>query len=242
MSALQIIFHLTFPPAPPWRLPSSLCYWGYWRRQEPHSSEKHLTQKKHALTSLSKLWKNVFAHTALLRGTKESDFKGSLNWNVDISKVSSDSRFNKLLLHSSLLTVWPETIPGNSSKPSTITLWHLASNWLRLRKLRASPRAPSRGEQSASQALYQRGFGAVVGRGASSSSPVFLQVSWEQNAFPASAERLKLLNADSTSPLPHTRQTLQLPLLTGRGKVKPLLGVKGQMQNKQLQARLEGKS
>lgn len=29
---------------------------------------------------------------------------------------------------------------------------------------------------------------------------------------------------------------------TGRGKVKPLLGVKGQMQNKQLQARLEGKS
>lgn len=29
---------------------------------------------------------------------------------------------------------------------------------------------------------------------------------------------------------------------TGRGKVKPLLGMKGQMQNKQLQARLESKS
>lgn len=121
-SALQMIFHLTFPLTPPCRLPCSLCTQPH--RTQPPSSGKHLIHKKHGFTTLSKLPERMYLPTqhCLSEAQKKSDFKGSLNWNVAVSKVSSGFRFNKLLLHSSLLTVWPETIPGNSSKPSTITL------------------------------------------------------------------------------------------------------------------------
>ena len=127
------------------------------RGTEPRNAEKYLIHKKHILTSLSKLL--LFTHTVLLRGTQESDFKSSLNWNVDVSKVSSGFRFIKLLLHSPLLTACPETIPGNSSKLNPIALRHLASHRLRLRKLRASLSIHFREEQSAFEDNFFLGFG-----------------------------------------------------------------------------------
>lgn len=60
-SALQMIFHLTFPPAPPCRLPCSLCTQPH--RTEPPSSGKHLIHKKHRFTTLSKLPERMYLPT-----------------------------------------------------------------------------------------------------------------------------------------------------------------------------------
>lgn len=66
---------------------------------------------------------------------------------------------------------------------------------------------------------------------------------WEAAASLAWAERLELLNDDSTGPLRDRRQIFALSVSTDTRveKVKPFLGVKGQMQSKQLQLRLKSK-
>lgn len=121
-------------PRPGWRSPPGSC-------EQPctgHAAEQDKNPQPHPQANSLKEY--IRPHSAA-RGTQESGFKNSLNWNVDMSKVSPGFTVNKLLLHSSLLTAWPETIPGSSSKPSLITSWYLASNWLRPRKARAALRA-----------------------------------------------------------------------------------------------------
>lgn len=152
----------------------------------------------------------------LLRGTQESYFKSSLNWNVDVSKVSSGFRFDKLLLHSLLLTVWPETIPDNSSKPSPIISRHLASNWLRLRKLRASLRTPSREEQTAFEDSIFLGFGLdpfakffISACGGESILIIFgVSAGVSGTSCSPSLSRKAKTAEDRTRPLQHRRQIL----------------------------------
>lgn len=190
----------------------------------------------------------------LLRGTQESDFKSSLNWNVDGSKVNSGFRFNKLLLHSSLLTVWPETIPANPSKLSPTTLWHLASNWLTLRELRASLRAPSREEQSAFEGNIFLGFGLdpfakffISTRfGGGREHPRHLWCFYcvlGTSCLPSLSRKAEIAEwrQHKASATQKTNFTHSASASTSMEKVKHFLGGEGQMQNKQLQMRSKSK-